>query len=632
MKASYDKSWHSNKMHLPALLHNQNFFLWHIGRAFLILTIVCASCIPISPTPTPPGPPATANGQAVLSWGGNSSGQLGDGSTFQRLTPSLVALRDIRAIAAGGNYSLALTADGRVLEWGGGQTTPTEVAGLTSIKQVAAGRRHRLALKDDGTVLAWGDNNHGQLGDGSNSTRSTPVQVVGLNNVLGIAAGGDHSLAIRGDFGVWAWGANSEGQLGDGTKTDRLTPVAVPGIKAIEVAASSNHTVALTTDVKVMGWGSNSECQLGVDPRSNPFDPILCSEHLQPTIMFQKQATPYPSTKGHAIAATASTTLVVLSDGTVYGFGGQGDPIPGQFRGMCNSDLALGAAVIYGLPAVEEVVAGTTHALFRTAAGEVWSLGANSAGQGGLGTTSVQECAHVIPSATVRGASQIAGGEEHSLGLIKGSLSFTPPAVDFGNQPFGTGNPSSMDVTIANTGLAPVTFYDIGISGLGDYSFTEDCPDKPAILAPSANCTIKITFAPAALGQRDGHIGLVHDGQGGRQEIALTGIGTEANVAFSPTVINFGTQAVATTSAAQTVTIQNNGAAPLLINTITATAGFSVITDICPRTPNAIPVQGTCTVDVAFTPSVAGVAVGELRVTYEPNSKVAKMQLEGTGN
>lgn len=632
MKASHNKSRLSKKTPPQRPLYNQGSSLWHIGLALLIFTMVCASCTTNPTTPTQPGPPATAHGQAVLGWGGNTRGQIGDGSTFQRLNPSLVALRNIQTIAAGGEYSLALTADGDVLEWGGGKTTPTEMAGLKSIKQIAVGERHRLALKDDGTVWAWGENNHGQIGDGSNSSRSTPVQVVGLNNVLTIAAGGNHSLAIRSDFGVWAWGANGDGQLGDGTTTDRLTPIAVPGIKGIEVAASSSHTVALTTDLKVVGWGSNSECQLGVDSRSSPSDPIICSQHLVPTIIFQQQTSRYPSSKGHAIATTTSMTLVVLSDGTVYGFGGQGDPNPGLFRGMCNSDLVLGGAVVFVQASVVEVTAGTDYALFLTDKGEVWSLGTNLAGQGGLGTTSVQECPHAISPAIVRGVSQLAAGKEHSLALVKGTLSLSPATIDFGNQPIGTSSTSPMEVTITNAGLAPVTFYDINTSTTGDYSLSEDCPDSSGALVAGTSCTLRINFAPTIPGKRDGQIRLIHDGHQNPQEIALTGIGTEANVAFSPTMINFGTQAVGTNSPPKTVTIQNVGTAPLLINTIVATAGFSITRDLCDHAPSAIAIQGTCTVEVAFTPNVAGVATGKLRVTYEPSGKVAQMDLEGTGN
>lgn len=603
-------------------------------RAFVVLCVaafVSAGCQPPSAT-RPTAPPAPV-GQAILGWGGNSAGQIGDGSTQQRLTPSLVGLPDVKAIAAGGTYSLALTLDGRVFEWGGGKNAPAEVAGLSSVKQIAVGDRHRLALKNDGTVVAWGDNDHGQLGDGSNSPRTTPVQVVGLTGVLSIAAGASHSLAIGSGFSVWSWGANGDGQLGDGTTTDRLTPVTVTGIQAIELAAGATHSLALTTDLELLGWGNNAECQLGADPREL-FDPIVCSDHVVPTAILGLGGPPRPSSEGGAIAATTSSSFVVLSTGTVYGLGGQGDPTTGQFRGMCNTDLAIGGpAALDLLSGVEEVSSGSDHALFRTAGGEVWSLGTNSAGQLGLGTTSIQECPQPVPVTAVRGVTQVAAGAEHSLALIAGVLSASPASVDFGNQPIGSGSATPTQVTITSTGLAPLSFYDIAVSG--DYSLTDDCPDRPSVLAVAASCTITVTFAPTVAGQRAGQISLAHDGLARQQEIALSGVGTEAHVVFSPASLDFGTQTTGTTSAPQVVTIQNDGLAPLLIDTISATAGFAVaaptLATNCPTAPTTVASQATCTIEVTFMPNVAGDAVGELRVNYQPGKQVL-MPLKGTGN
>ena len=80
---------------------------------------------------------------ALTAWGGNSSGQLGDGTSVNR------------------------------------RTTPVEVSNLdgAELKAITGGAYHSLALKEDGTVLAWGDNQYGQLGDGTNTSTSTPVQV-----------------------------------------------------------------------------------------------------------------------------------------------------------------------------------------------------------------------------------------------------------------------------------------------------------------------------------------------------------------------------------------------------------------------------------------------------------------------
>jgi len=561
----------------------------------------------------------------MLAWGGNSSGQLGDNSNNQRLNPVTVPLRDLRAIAAGGDVSVGLTVDGRVLEWGGGRTAPAEITGLSGVKAIAAGERHRLALTNDGKVWAWGENDRGQLGDGTKTTRTTPVQVVGLSDVLSIAAGARHSLAIGKNFAVQAWGADDAGQLGDGKTTDSPTPVTVPGVNAIAVAAGATHSVALTTDVKVLGWGGNAECQLGIDARNGPFDPLVCSPHPAPFEMVL--AGGRPATWGATIAATNATTLVVTSDSQVVGFGGNGDPA--NFRGMCKTDLALGTAVL-DLPNVREVAAGPTHALFTTSTGTVWALGANIAGQIGSGATTVVECPQEIGSTRVRGATKVAAGAEHSIALIRGVLDAQPPSVDFGNQPLATTSGAST-VTLTNSGLAPVVLTEIAAAGgAGEFVLTENCPDAPAVLAPAGTCQAQVTFAPGGAGARSGSIGIRSDALRERLDVGLAGVGTQAAVAFAPASVDFGNQSSGVAGQPQAIVVSNGGAAPLVISDITTTAGFSIASDDCPRTPASLTAPTTCTINVVFTPTTGGAAVGELRVSFAPN-QTATAQLKGAG-
>jgi alpha-tubulin suppressor-like RCC1 family protein len=136
------------------------------------------------------------------------------------------------------------------------------------VRAIAAGGEHSLALKSDGTVVAWGDNSSGQLGNGTATTGSLPVAVSGLSRVgvAAIAAGRDHSLALRSDGTVVAWGYNYSGQLGNGNTTESQVPVAVFGLSGAGVTAiagGGDHSLALKSDGTVVAWGYNYSGQLG---------------------------------------------------------------------------------------------------------------------------------------------------------------------------------------------------------------------------------------------------------------------------------------------------------------------------------------------------------------------------------
>jgi hypothetical protein len=77
-----------------------------------------------------------------------------------------------------------------VVGWGyneSGQTISPEGGDFIAI---AAGGEHSLALKKDGRIVAWGDNYYGQA-----------IPPAG-NNFISIAASGDQSLALTEDGGI----------------------------------------------------------------------------------------------------------------------------------------------------------------------------------------------------------------------------------------------------------------------------------------------------------------------------------------------------------------------------------------------------------------------------------------------
>ncbi|HLH25770.1 MAG TPA: hypothetical protein VK066_24900 [Chloroflexota bacterium] len=213
-------------------------------------------------------------------WGGDTYGQLGNGgtSTGSSVPGQVMGLSGVTAVAAGTQFSAALTSSGTVWAWGindrhelgtgstlSYSTVPVQANSLTGVRAIAAGSKYILALRTDGTVWGWGANDSGQLGNGSTTDSSTPVQVSGLSSIVGIAAGYFHALALKSDGTVWAWGANQSGQLGNGTSGDiRTTPVpvsALPGVVA--VAAGDAFSLALRGDGTVWSWGRNEFGELG---------------------------------------------------------------------------------------------------------------------------------------------------------------------------------------------------------------------------------------------------------------------------------------------------------------------------------------------------------------------------------
>lgn len=129
----------------------------------------------------------------VRCWGGNAHGQLGDGSSVAKsYTPVTVSgIQDAVAVSAGDHHSCALMADGTTRCWGGnshGQLgdgtradarSPVDVPGVSGVADIDAGRLHTCAVAVDGASWCWGANGSRQLGTGASFT-SPPVQVLGF--------------------------------------------------------------------------------------------------------------------------------------------------------------------------------------------------------------------------------------------------------------------------------------------------------------------------------------------------------------------------------------------------------------------------------------------------------------------
>jgi alpha-tubulin suppressor-like RCC1 family protein len=376
----------------------------------------------------------------VWTWGRNDYGQLGDGTTDQRLSPVRVTgLDGVIAIAANANQTLALRTDGTVWAWGdnySGQLgdwntsprlAPARVEGISGVIAIGAGGNHSIALKGDGTIWGWGSNSSNQLGyTANNYNQYSPVQVEGISEVIAIAAGASHNLAMKADGSLWGWGYNGLGQLGDGTIRQSNTPVMITGLSNVSAfAAGDFHSVAVQADGSVLVWGGNPDGQLGTGVTDNYSTPV-------------------------AVAGLANTTALAAGDwyslalrnGTVW-FWGENDK--GQAGDGTNQMYSL-PAQIPGLTDVAAITSARGHSAALKSDGTVWSWGYDGYGVGSASPTQVPGVSDITAIST---------GYADTLALHRDGTVWGWGYNGFGELGDGTTTRRSTAVQVA--GLADIT-------------------------------------------------------------------------------------------------------------------------------------------------------------------------------
>jgi alpha-tubulin suppressor-like RCC1 family protein len=219
----------------------------------------------------------TTNNRAYC-WGGNASGQLGDGTTTGRSKPVAVAGgRSFLLVRAGGSHACAIDTSHAAFCWGSNSNgqlgdgtttrrlTPVRVSRGLSWGLLTGGFIHTCGMTTDNHAYCWGDNGSGRLGDGTTVKKLKPAAISGGLLVRQIEAGYNHTCAVAvTEYRAYCWGSNYAGGLGDGTTTTRLTPTAVAGDRRFDnVSAGVGHTCGVTRGHRGLCWGTNPTGQLG---------------------------------------------------------------------------------------------------------------------------------------------------------------------------------------------------------------------------------------------------------------------------------------------------------------------------------------------------------------------------------
>jgi alpha-tubulin suppressor-like RCC1 family protein len=218
-----------------------------------------------------------ATSGAAYCWGDNAEGQLGDGTTIERHTPTPVAGGlTFKSIAVGNGHVCGIATTGVASCWGttpngafgdgtiGMHLTPTPTAVGMTFQSIVAGNDYTCALTPAGVAYCWGLGLSGQLGNGSAAISRTPVAVSGGLTFRSLVGGGLSVCGLTTGGQAYCWGENFFGTLGEGTSateggaTRRLSPTAVVGGLTFESLSAGYETMCGVTGPDAgYCWGYN---------------------------------------------------------------------------------------------------------------------------------------------------------------------------------------------------------------------------------------------------------------------------------------------------------------------------------------------------------------------------------------
>ncbi len=280
----------------------------------------------------------------------------------------------------------------------------TMLAGSASAAtpSVRVALKYACALAQDGTVSCWGANERGQLGDGTQSSRSTPVAVKDVANAVQIDVGMYGACALIADGTVKCWGATLYGALGTaGPATETGTATTVVGISGATKISVGEATICAIVSSPVPGtvkcWGYGGAGQLGVSsPPSSTATPQTVSGLVASDI----------SVGDFYACAVASGALKCW--GTNYS-----NQIDTSATSTVYETPVTGGGLTSGVAAVNAAV---DHTCVITTGSTVKCWGAGTLGQHGNGTTSnsaTPQNTNIDPGVTALGQ-----GDSHVCALL----------------------------------------------------------------------------------------------------------------------------------------------------------------------------------------------------------------------
>ncbi|MFO0572970.1 MAG: choice-of-anchor D domain-containing protein [Polyangia bacterium] len=341
--------------------------------------------------------------------------------------------------------------------------------------------------------------------------------------------------------------------------------------------------------------------------------------------------------------ALAKATVAVQCKGTVANFEQTPDKLefspPSQQTGQCTApkNVTLKNSGTDALKVLSLRFTGTNAASFKHTLGTGTKLVPPN---NGTLVIPVQFCPVDIgaQSADLEIATDLTAGHTAKVPLTGTATGpkvvVTPGQIDFGAI-YIKATSMSKKVTISNDGDQPLVFgKSTPPPAMGAFKVTGLPADGTTLKKGDAPIVLDVTASPAMAMVQTAEISIVVNDlvKMGVLRIPLSVTGVQADIQVSPMMMTFPVTIIGSTSAEQTLTVTNSGAAPLTGLTVTPSGTAANEYIVKPdNVPMEIPTGGKATFKVAFKPNGNGTRSAILAVNATGLAQPTQVKAEGTG-
>ena len=344
----------------------------------------------------------------LWAWGEGSQGQRGSGASTDMSSPVQIGSLTTWGATSGKpqwrNTAHAIKQDGTLWGWGyneqGGQigdgtattrNSPVQIGSLTTWARANGGSYHSIFLSTAGKLYATGTPHaKGGTGLGNNTAYSSPVQIGSLTTWAYPAASQYNSACIKTDGTLWTWGSGQNGQSGRGDILSISSPEQVGSLTNWSkiVFFRGGNAAAIKTDGTLWTWGNGGDGALGDGTVVNKSSPVQVGS----------------LTTWAYVACGAYHKMAIKTDYTMWGWGknnqgnlAQGDEV---YR---SSPVQIGAGTAWWRVSCTQ---DSVSAVARN--GTLWSWGGGGVGR--LGTGAVINVSSPVQIGTDTDWYDVAGG------------------------------------------------------------------------------------------------------------------------------------------------------------------------------------------------------------------------------